>query len=474
MTNDGNQEHEAIAPGDQGTLPARDVASGGTGAHAALRRYTWWNFWIISLDAGSWTVGLAFVDAGAVLPVFASTLTDSKLVIGLLASLPGMGWALLQLLGAANVLHRPRKKRYLVCMAAAGRAPMLAMPALLLLTPFHSKGLMLGVLIGCYAALFLSDGLLGAAWYDIIAKTIPSQLRGRFFATMSFLGALGALGSGWVVKRVLASPGLRYPHQYGILFACLCGGLLLSFTMLTLIREPAGPVSSDQGPRWRAALSQIPGIWRRNRPFRKLVAVAWLTSTAGLAWPFYALYGIKVLGLPVDAGAVFIWAGTLGNMASSPLWAWLNDRKGPRSVLVGTAAARLAAPAAALAVPAIVFAHPALAAPRVAQYLYGAVFLCSGAFAVGSMIGFSNYLLELASPQERPLIVGLGYTLIAPGLVAPMLGGWVVSAWSYQGAFALTLGLGVIGLIASLGLQEPTRGGHPAPYVPPEVGRAAG
>ncbi len=76
----------------------------------------------------------------------------------------------------------------------------------------------------------------------------------------------------------------------------------------------------------------------------------------------------------------------------------------------------------------------------------------------GAMMGFSNYLLELAPVKERPLYIGLGNTLNAPGLMAPMLGGWLASVWSYQGAFGLGAALGVASLVASLSLPDPRAG----------------
>jgi hypothetical protein len=331
---------------------------------------------------------------------------------------------------------------------------------------------MLWTLVACYGTLFLTDGLIGAAWYDIIGKTIPARVRGRFFGSMNILGGVGALGSGWLVRRVLASPHLTYPRQYGVLFACMCAGLLLSFLLLAMIREPRSAVASDRAQPLRQVLGQVPRIWRRSPPLRKLLAVSWLGGLAGLAWPFYVLHGIEALRLPAEAGAVFIWASAIGNMGGSLAWAWLNDRRGPRSLVVGVASLRAFPPALALLAPLLAGLHPQLRAPGAAQYVYAVVFLFSGAVMSGGMMGFANYLLELAPERERPLFVGLGNTLNAAGLLAPVLGGWLVTVWSYQGVFAIAAVVGVISLLVSLSLDAPTAQHHPSPYVPPEGDRS--
>jgi hypothetical protein len=442
--------------GETAALPGRPSASREAEVEVPRYQYAWWNFGAITLDVAFWSAGAACVDVGAVLPVFVSTLTGSKLVIAALTVLPGVGWTLPQLMGVSRILHRPRKKGYLLGVAAAGRTPMLVLPVLLLLFPPSSKSLMLWALVGCYTTLFLTDGLIGAAWYDIIGKAIPARVRGRFFGSMYILGGMGALGAGWLVRRVLASPHLAYPRQYGVLFACMCAGLFMSFLLLAMIREPEGVVVSERAQSLREVLSQVPRIWQRSPPLRGLLSISWLGGLAGLAWPFYVLYGMKALDLPAESAAVFIWATSFGSMGGSLAWAWVNDRKGPRSVVVGVCAMRSAPPALALIVPVLAGLYPQLRAPDVAQYAYALVFLFGGAVMSGGMMGFANYLLELAPARERPLFVGLGYTLNAPSLLAPVLGGWLISVWSYQGVFALAAAVGAASLVVSLGLQVPT------------------
>jgi MFS family permease len=454
----------------EGAVSAAEAAATGDGeVGTTLYRFVCWNFSVIVLDVAFWTAGIACVDVSAVLPVFVSTLTSSKLVIALLGVLPGVGWTLPQLVGAARIMHRPRKKGYLLSVAAVGRTPMLILPVLLLFFPGAGKAVMLSAVLGCYAVLFLTDGLIGAAWYDIIAKTIPPRTRGRFFAGFSVLGGVGALGSGWLVKRVLASPHLMYPRQYGVLFVFLCAGLFLSLLLLSFIREPEGEVASERPRPLRDMIRQIPRIWRSSSHLRRLLVVTWLGMLSSLGWPFYVLHGMNALHLSAEAGAVFIWATTAGSVIGSLGFAWLNDRRGPRPVVVGVSATRPMAPALAVLVPLLIRLTPQFGSPESAQYIYASVFFFGGAMMTGGWMGFANYLLELAPGRERPLYVGMGNTLNAPGLMAPMIGGWLASVWSYEGTFALGAVLGIAGLVASFFLEEPKcteRTGEAAPARP--------
>jgi MFS family permease len=423
------------------------------GTSAIPYRFVAWNFCVIVFDVAFWMAGIACMDMSAVMPVFVSTLTRSKLLIALLGILPGVGWTLPQIVGAAHIMHRRRKKGFLLVVAAIGRTPMLALPLLLLLFPPQSKTVMLWTLMGCYGILFLTDGLIGAAWYDIIAKTIPPRMRGRFFASFSIVGGVGALGSGWLVRQVLANPHLSYPRQYGVLSVCVCAGLFLSLLLLAFIREPEGVVSSEQPRPVRDLLRQVPRVWRSSPHLRRLLAVTWLGMAATLGWPFYVLHGSEALHLPAEAGAIFIWATTTGSVSGSLVFAWLNDRRSPRSVIIAVAAMRPMAPALALFVPLAFVLFPQPVPPAVAQYVYAAVFFFAGIIMSGGMMGFSNYLLELAPEKERPLYIGLGNTLNAPGLMAPIFGGWLASIWSYEGMFAVGAVMGVASLVVSFRLQ---------------------
>jgi len=434
--------------------PASALAAAAARQSSALiRRWVWWNFAAISLDVTCWTAGATCVDPGAVLPVFVSTLTRSTLVVATLTILPGVCWTGLQLVGVCQVLHRPRKLPYLLKVAALGRAPMLLIPALLLFA-HPSKQLMLGVLVGCFALLYITDGLLGAAWYDMIAKVIPGGLRGRLFATWNILGAVAALAVGWLVRVVLANTHLVYPQQYGVLFACLCAGLGLSYAFLASIREPAGPVSHEQAQPLLRVLAQAPVVWAAAPSLRRLLYITWLGNLASLAWPFYALYGIRALGLSPAAGAVFIWASAAGSMSGSLAWGWVNDWRGPRAVVVGVSMVRAAPPLLALITPLLAPAWPVLTHPGSAQYAYAVIFFFTGLIAGGYSIAFPNYLLEMAPTAERPLYVGMGNTLNAPGLLAPLLGGWLVAHAGYPPVFVIGVVTGLASLVLSLGLER--------------------
>ena len=407
-----------------------------------------WNFIIIVLDASFFFFAMAFLDPVAILPVLLNDLGHSKLIVGLMSGLQRAGWLIPQLLAASFVLHRPRRKPFVVYPCLVGRIPfyLLAIVFNLDWAATHQRSALLLLVIG-YTFFFFTDGLCGVPWHDIIGRTIPARLRGRFFGTIQFVGGLLAIGSGAIVHKVLADTSLSFPHNYGRLFIYLAVGMTLSTICLALIREPGGAVVSDR-QSLPSLLRAIPSTLRTHPRLYQAIIGQILCGIGSIAVPFYAIYAESKLHLPASAGGTFVWAATLGSVGASAIWAYLSDRHGSTSAIRAASWLIVAVPACALLVPAMVRG-------TALGYFYPLVFLLNGAVWGGMWLGFTNYILEIAPDDIRPLFLGLQATLSAPTIVMPLLGGWLLNLVSYQVLFLVAAIAGLTGLIYVHRLPEP-------------------
>jgi len=411
-----------------------------------------WNFLVIVLDASFFFAGFAFLDPVAVLNILLDELSGSKVIVGLMSALQRAGWLVPQLLAASFVLHRPRKKPFVIYPCLLSRLPFLVL-AVAFNVPWgraHPQALLLLLLI-CFSVFFFGDGFSGVPWHDIVGRAIPANLRGRFFGSMQFLGGILAIGAGAVVRRVLSDQSLPFPYNYGRLFIFLVMGMALSTLFLALIREPPGPAAEEAQPLPRL-LRAVPSTLRRYPRLRRLIVGQILCGFAGLAVPFYALYGRSRLGLPPAASGLFIWAATLGSVGASIIWAYLSDRFGSTAAIRGVSWIVIASPMMALILPTLA---PIMGVEGAMAYIYAVVFLLTGAIWGGTWIGFTNYVLEIAPPHIRPLFLGLQATLSAPTVIMPVLGGWLLSVLPYEALFALVAGAGVVSTVYVYRLPEP-------------------
>ncbi len=416
--------------------------------------FTVWNFVILGADAAFFLAGLAFIDPVAVLPVLIEKLHGSQVTVGLMGAIQRAGWIIPQLLGTSFVLHRQRKKPFLVLPVLVSRLPFIPLAISFYLSP-PGSGLqaLLGALIGVYAIFFFCDGLVGVPWHDILARTIPPNIRGRFFAAINVVSGILAIGTGAAVRHVLADPSLPFPRNYGVLFIFLSACMALSTVCLLLIKEPRGTVVGER-QSLLTIIRSVPATLRRYPALARLIIAQNMMGTVALALPFYAVYANTSLGLPESAAGIFIWAGIAGSLAASLVWAYCNDRCGPRLVLRGVSRLSVAAPLAAIAIPSVV---RALHAEADMVYWYAVVFLLNSAAGAGIWMGITNYVFELAADDTRPLFLGLSSTLSAPIIFMPLIGGVLLGFISYQALFAIATAGAAVASVLVFRLEHPTQ-----------------
>jgi MFS family permease len=175
-----------------------------------------------------------------------------------------------------------------------------------------------------------------------------------------------------------------------------------------------------------------------------------LAALGGLALPFYVVHATDVLGTGAQSVGLFVAAQVVGGLLASLAMGYLNERSGSKIVSQLTLVLGIGAPVLAL------FFHFFSLPVATAAYGYALVFLFIGGNVSGYMQGFTNFVLDIAPPDQRPAYVGLYNTLGGTlTFVAPVAGGWVLESTSYPILFSLAA-LGVFaGLVISVRLREP-------------------
>jgi len=388
----------------------------------ASRGHTAFNFAMGLVHGILFQAGMAFSEPLSVLPVFLSHFTRSRTMIGMFSAMMNAGGVLPQLFVARKLQGRPRKKPVLVAAIWTRAAAWGILGVLAYSCISCDPAIVLVALIGLLFLFSFAGGVAVIPFMDIWGKALPATLRGRFFGHRQLWGGLMAVGAGYVVKRILGDSGLSFPRNYGLLFLLSFGFIGASYIGLSSVREPEGEVN-PQTRSLRQFLRQSVRILWQDRNFGLFVLTQFAAGFGALAAPFYVLYGQKELGMPVAQIGVLIQVQMAGGIASNLLWAELSDRSGNRLVIILTTATAALIPllallAASLGLPMLVVA-------------FGLI----GFAGSGGMIGFTNYLLEIAPPQLRPTYVALNGTLQALTLGLPILGGLVADRYSYGAAF---------------------------------------
>lgn len=406
------------------------------------------NFVVNVSDGAFFGFAMGVASFVTVIPLFVATLTDSTVLIGLIASIHMMGWQLPQLFTANRVAKLRRYKPMVLFMTLHERLPFLGLALVAALVPLLGRELALILTFITLIWQGLGGGLTATAWQAMIAKLMPNNMRGTFYGTQSAFANL--LSSGGAVLAGLLLGSLAAPTSYAICFLIAGIAMLISFVFLAWTRESTTEVVPETVRTRRDYWKALGSIVRRDRNFDWFLGVRMLSQVAGVALSFYTIYAVREFDMPAETVGVMTGVLMLSQTVANPLLGWLGDRWSHRAMF---------------ATGALVAAIAALVA----------IFAASGAwlYVVFGLAGISTAALwttsmaltaEFGSDATRPYYIGLANTLVAPvTLLAPIAGGWLADASGFETMFAVAAlsGLATAGL-AIFGLREPGETVHQA------------
>ncbi|MBS1249435.1 MAG: hypothetical protein MAG431_01015 [Chloroflexi bacterium] len=403
-----------------------------------------WNFVAFMTDAVCFGIAFAFFDPSNVLPAFVRQFTHSSLVVGLVGTVFNGFWLLPQLVTGRLITGKSRKKPYMVG-GMWGRAL------------FFGLGLALWAGLGNYPALMLiffflviglfalSDSITAVAWFDILAKAIPMKQRGRLLGTAQLISGVAGLGVGAIIASILGNPHIAFPNNYALIFTLAGLVFIPSVVALGSIREPILP-EPDKTEAIQSKNNGWLAPFREDARFRRWTVARIFVGMISLSTPFYVGHALDKLSLPLSVVGGFVAAQTLAKALGGVVFGVVSDRWGPRFVI--WAGGILAAIGPLFAVVVQLVDGGGLA------WAYPLVYVMLGFVQASWMLGFFNYLLEIAPIDRRPLYIGLSNTVMGVITLAPILGGWLLESTSYPVLFGTTVAFVIVGVLLTLTLDN--------------------
>jgi Major Facilitator Superfamily len=404
------------------------------------------NFLLLLGDAGLFSVAIVCFDPSVVLTVFMAQFTTSALLIGAPAAIRLAGLYLPQLPAAIGLRRVRRIVPFFFWQAAIGRGALLGLIAAALLAGHIPPELVVAIMLVAWLVFSFTEGAATLAWLDLLGEVIHVRLRATYFGSIQVLGGILAVGAGFGVRAALNEE--ITPRAFIPLFGWGCLAFLLSVICIGLIREhqPTRRASVDE-PTIRHMATLL-----RGAQVRRISLAQILAGSIQLGLPFYALFARDIIGLGGEWLGGLIVAQTLGGSLAGLVWARIAGRYGARSVVFLSSLILIVIPLCCWA------------ADRVgAGGLMLAAFFLAGAARGGSQAGFWQYILDVVSPADRRMFMGLANTANAPTLLMPLFGGAILEWGGYSWLFGGTAALGLAASLAGLWLPQP------APAATPEA-----
>ncbi len=403
-----------------------------------------WNYVAFLTDAVCFWTALSFFDPNSVLPAFVRQFTNSSLVIGLIGTVYDGFWLLPQVVIACQITGKSRKKPYLlsgmwgrlvfVGLALALWAGLGEYPVAILVFFF--------ILLGLFS---LSDSITSVAWFDILAKAVPMKQRGRLLGTAQLISGLAGLGAGAIIASILGNPNLPFPKNYVLIFSLAAIVLIPSTIALASVREPLESKIDKETDHKHKSNDWLTPL-REDALFRRWTVARLLVGMISLSTPFYVGHAVDKLHLPMSIVGGFVAAQTLAKAAGGIIFGAVSDRWGPRIVIWAGGLFSIAGPLFAC------IAH--LMGNSFLAKLYPFVYVTLGFVYSSWMLGFSNYLLEIAPKNRRPLYIGLSNSIRGIQILAPILGGWLLETTSYPLLFGTTTAVVAVGMILTFTFKD--------------------
>jgi MFS family permease len=283
---------------------------------------------------GGFSLGFFSITTSGFLTAFALALGANNLQIGILAAIPFI-MQIVQLPSIWLVEHVRRRK--LIGVSSWFLAQILWIPMALIpvFMDVPGQGAITFLLL-----LMSIRGILSAvcntAWNGWIRDLVPQTMLGRFFsrrlALATVIGMSFSLGAAFFIdywKGQVIDTRVIMGYVYVLLFGSVFLGLA-SPVMMTLIPEPL--MQPSPFPRisiWHRLVAPV-----RDWNYRRLLVFLSLWGFASnLAIPFFAVYMLVRLGLPLGWVIGFSILSQLFNILFLRVWGRYVDRFGSKSVL---------------------------------------------------------------------------------------------------------------------------------------------
>jgi MFS family permease len=329
-------------------------------------------------------------------------------------ALQNLGSIISPVVGAAQVEHRKQVLPVSMWMGTLMRVQVaaIALCAWLLAGP----PLVFAILFFLFL-LGVFQGAQGVAFQLLLAKVIPTRLRGRLQALRNIAGGQVSAGVAWLAGTYLlgsnplkGGPLALFHNGYATTFALSAVLTTLGLSALAmLMREPQPPVVRPRASTL-SRMREFPALLAADRGYMYFM-IAQTCATAGrIAVPFYVIFARHIM--PLTGANIGLQSLVLmeGDSLSNMVWGFIGDRFGFRLSFIGAMALWLAATTVLLLAgdPTMVLV----------------AFAGLGAAQAGFQMSSQTMVLEFGARQDVAMRLGLSQT--AQGLmnfVGPLAGG---------------------------------------------------
>ncbi|WP_374949434.1 MFS transporter [Mucilaginibacter sp.] len=257
--------------------------------------------------------------------------------------------------------------------------------------------------------------IAGASWNSWMKDLIPGERLGSFFSKRSrmaqTLNVTLSLATALSIDYVKTNYPAHEITAYTTLF--LAGGVLGMLSVFLLLRTPEPEPAVMDGK-----VFILFGKSLKNKNFRNLLVFNSLWAFAlNLATPFFAVFMLKTIGLPLSYVIGLAIISQLSSIAFLKLWGNYSDRFSNKTII------NICGPLYIACI--LAFAFTAMPSSQLATIsILVAIHVVSGLSTAGINLALSNIGIKLAPKNEAIVYISAKNMFVAFfSTIAPMIGG---------------------------------------------------
>lgn len=352
-------------------------------------------------------IGDELASAKLILPWLMGALGAPAALVGFLVPIRESGILLPQMLVAAQVRSKPKRKGVWLLGALLSGIALLAMA----LTAVSFEGALAGWLLLIALIVFsLARGLCSVSAKDVLGKTVSKGKRGFLMGISAGFAGVATFAFGIYIEFFNSAPPV---HLLATLLAI--GGLLwlLAIPIFNSINEHDGATQGG-GNALAEALRSF-ALLKTDSHFRRYVIGRALLLSSALIPPFYILLAQQYSAGELTGLGMLIITSGLASMLSSPLWGKLSDYSSRFVIALASSGIGFIG---FITVFLVQTEQALLNNPLTHAALFFAITLFHGGIRLGRKI----YLVDLSNESNRATYVALSNTIIG---IAMLIGGLV-------------------------------------------------
>lgn len=357
---------------------------------------------------------------GAFLVALALKLGATNFQIGLLASLPTFT-NVLQLISVWLVQKYNNRRAVAVAANFLGRFPLLVIGLL----PFlFTTGTSISVLMFLLFFHYFFGSVAGPSWNSWMKDLVPQKQLGTYFSHRSRLTQTLNVTLSLIIALSIDYVKAHYPHYetlaYAVMF--LGGGALGMLGVYFLSRTPEPKAVLPKENMVKLLAKPL-----KDKNFRSLLVFqSFWTFSLNLATPFFNVYMMKTLGLPLSYIIIFGIVNQISSIFFIKMWGRYTDRFSNKTII------SIAAPVYIFCILSWTFVSLASALPVIVLILT-LINMVSGMATAGINLAINNIGIKLASKDEAIVYFSARSMVVAfISAVGPMLGGFLADFFAHR------------------------------------------